>query len=202
MLPRFRSIFVLVPIVALVGGAVLIAYGRWSEPLVEAAAAIEARDTERALGAYAVGAGRFRKAAPTQQLFARDFALLTHNRLALLYQRGEYDAVIEAADAAPADAAPHFWVGCALFAKSKEQKKPEAQLEWLTRAEDEFKLALGDAPNDWDTKFNYEVTARLTAAMRPQGKSGRQMQQAPDSLMQLLRPQPSQPQQRPVKKIG
>ena len=202
MLPRFRSIFVLVPIVALVGGAVLIAYGRWSEPLVEAAAAIEARDTERALGAYAVGAERFRKAGPTKQVFARDFALLTHNRLALLYQRAEYDALIEAADGAPAGAAPHFWVGCALFAKSKEQEKPEARLEWLSRAEDEFKLALGDAPDDWDTKYNYEVAARLAAALRYQPKSGRQGQPAPTSLMQLLRPQTSQPQQRPVKKTG
>jgi hypothetical protein len=202
MLPRFRSIFILVPIVALIAGTALVVYGRWSKPLVDAADAIGAREPERALGAYAVSAARFRRLPSAQQLFARDFALLTHNRLALLYQRGEYDALIEAADAAPADAAAHFWVGCALFARSRQAQTRESQLEWLGRAEDEFKLALTDAPDDWDTKYNYEVVARLAAALRNQPKAGRQMQSAPTSLMQLLRPQPTQRQQRPVKKAG
>ena len=202
MLPRFRSSFVVVSIAAFLAGASLFAYGRWSAPLVEAAAAIEARQPERALASYQIGAERFRTVPPTQQALARDYALLTHNRLALLYQRGEYDAVIEAADSAPPEAAPHYWVGCALFAKSRREEKPESQLEWLSRAEDEFKRALTDMPDDWDTKYNYEVTARLAAAMRNPSKSGKQSQSAPTSIMQLLRPQQSPPQQRPVKKSG
>lgn len=201
MLPRFRSMFILVAILALVAGVALVAYGRWSAPLVEAAAALEVGDAERALAAYSVAAERFQRFAPARQLLPRDFALLTHNRLALLYQRGEYDALIEAAGNAPPEAAPHFWMGSALFAKSAHEQKPEAKLEWLGRAEEEFKLALKDAPDDWDTKYNYELSTRLAAALRNQPK-GRQSQSAPTNLMQLLRPQPSQRQQRPVKKTG
>lgn len=201
MIPRFRSLFILVAVLALLLGVALLAYGRWSRPLLEAAAALDSGDSERALGAYGQAAERFETFAPTKQLMAKDFALVNYNRLALLYERGEYDALIEAAEAAPQESAPHFWMGCALFAKSVQETKPETQLEWLGRAEEEFKLALKDAPSDWDTKYNYELSARLAAAMRNQGK-GKQNQTAPTNLMQLLRPQPTQRQQRPIKKVG
>lgn len=194
--------FVLLAVAALVAGCALIAYARWSKPLADAELALKTGDVDGALAAYGVGAERFRGFTPSRDLLARDYALLTHNRLALLYRRGEYDALIEAADDAPPKAAPHFWVGAALFAKGAQEAKLPAQLEWLTRAEDEFKLALEDAPDDWDAKYNYEVTARLTAALRNQPKSGRKSQSAPSSLMQLLRPQNSERQQRTVKKTG
>lgn len=201
-MPRFRSIFLLGSVLALLAGVLLLTYARWTTPLVEAATAIDTRDDEAALAHYAESAERFRTFEPAQHILTRDYALMAHNRLALLYHRGEYDALLEAADAAPAEAAPQFWVGCALFAKSRLEEKPEAQLEWLSRAEDAFKLALTETPDDWDTKFNYEVTLRLTAALRASAQPGRQMQSAPSTMMQLLRPQASPRQQRPVKKSG
>jgi hypothetical protein len=201
MMPRFRSLFIFVAVVALLLGVALLAYARWSQPILEGAAALDADDSEAALAAYNRSAERFEQFAPTKQVFARDFSLISYNRLALLYERGEYDPLIEAAESAPPDAAPHYWLGCALFAKAAQEQKPETQLEWLGRAEEEFKLALKDAPDDWDTKYNYELSARLAAAMRNQGK-GKQNQTAPTNLMQLLRPQPTQRQQRPIKKVG
>jgi hypothetical protein len=201
MMPRFRSLFIFVAVVALLLGVALLAYARWSKPILEGAAALDADDSEAALAAYNRSAERFEQFAPTKQVFARDFSLISYNRLALLYERGEYDPLIEAAESAPPDAAPHYWLGCALFAKAAQEQKPETQLEWLGRAEEEFKLALKDAPDDWDTKYNYELSARLAAAMRNQGK-GKQNQTAPTNLMQLLRPQPTQRQQRPIKKVG
>lgn len=195
-LPRFRSTLIVVPVLALLAGAALLVYSRWSQPLIEAEAASKARDPKRALGAYAVSAARFNQLATTRQMFPDEFARLTHNQLALLYQAGEYDKVIEMAEAAPPEAAPRFWVACSLFAKGRLQAKPEVRLEWLTRAEDEFKLALAAAPDDWDTKYNYELTARLTAAMRKQPKA------APPDIMQLLKPQPTGQQNKEVKKTG
>lgn len=202
MLPRSRSLFVLLPLVAFIAGASLMAYGRWTRPLLDAATAIDARDPERALNAYAASAERFRKVSVARQLFPRDFALVAHNRLALMYQRQDYDGLIAAADGAPPEAAPHYWIGCALFAKSRLEEENEPKLEWLSRAEEEFKLALKDMPDDWDTKYNYELSVRLAAALRNQPKSGRQSQTSPTSLMQLLRPTPSPRQDRPVKKVG
>lgn len=201
-MPRFRSISLLGTVLALLSGVLLLAYARWNAPLVWAAEAIEAGNDEQALASYAAAAERYRAFEPAQHVLTRDFALLSHNRLALLYERGEYDALLEAADGAPREAAAQFWVGCAFFAKSREEEKPEEQLEWLGRAEDAFKLAMADAPDDWDAKYNYEVTVRLASALRNADKSGRKMQSAPSTMMQLLRPQPSPRQQRPVKKTG
>lgn len=203
MRPRFRSSFVAVAILALVLGAALLAYGRWSEPLAEAAGATEAGDRAAAVDAYKVSAERFRTIPATQQLLSADHALVSHNQLALLYQLNRYDELLEAAADAPPDAAPHFWAGCALFQKSTQEEKPESQLEWLTRAEDEFKLALEAAPDDWDTKYNYELSARLAAALRPPSKKGgTQQKSVPSTLLQLLRRAPQQQQDRPVKKVG
>lgn len=202
MRPRFRSSFILVAILALILGVALLAYGRWSEPLAEAAAAIDAGDNALALDAYAVSAERFRTLPATQQLLSADHAFVSYNQLALLYQLNRYDELLDAAADAPPGAAPHFWAGCALFQKSTQEKKPESQLEWLTRAQDEFKLALESAPGDWDTKFNYELSARLAAALRPPSKKGTQQKSVPNTLLQLLRREPQQQQQRTVKKVG
>ena len=55
--------------------------------------------------------------------------------------------------------------------------------------------ALELAPNDWDTRYNYELTRRLLAELRKQPKT------PPKQMMQLLRPQPKTGNQ-PAKRIG
>jgi len=181
---------------ALLAGLVLLVYARWTAPLLEAAEAAEVGDSTRALDAYQTATARFSDVPLAQQVLPDHFARAAHNQLALLYHAGEYDAVIEAADTAPPDASPHFWIGCAMFAKGELEEKPEARLEWLNRAKDEFKLALTAAPDDWDTKYNYELTTRLVTALRTKPK------QVPPALMQLLRPSKEGPMREPVKKTG
>ena len=159
MLPRFRSMFILGAVLALIAGAALVLYARWTEPIMEAAAAIHRQDAERAVGAYAVSARRFGDIAVSQRVMPDELSLVAHNRLALLYRLGQYDELIEKAAEAPPTAAPHFWTGCAMFRKAEREKKAEAQIEWVGRAADEFKLALTAAPDDWDTK--YQLRAHL-----------------------------------------
>lgn len=203
MAPRAGSIMTLTALVAFVAGAALVAYGRWTRPIVGAAAALQAGDAQRALPPYAESSRRFRQVPLSQRALASDYSLVAHNHLSVLYGLGKYDELIDASTEAPAAAAPHFWAGCALFRKSVQQTKVDARLEWLTRAQDEFKLALVAAPDDWDTKFNYELTSRLIAALRPPDKGAKQPANAPSTLMQLLRPQQQQQQQdRAVKKVG
>ena len=72
--PRFRSFFYFLSVLALIGGAALLAYGQWSKPLLEAERAIQARDSEAALQAYGVSVARFRERAPMQQLLRDDYA--------------------------------------------------------------------------------------------------------------------------------
>ena len=196
MLPRVRSFVVFVAIVALIAGAALLLYARWTGPEIQAASAAAAGDSTRALQAYRDSTARFKDMPVTQQVLPRDFARATYNELALLYQSGNYDAVLEAADTAPAAAFPHFWAGCALFAKGEREEKPEERLAWLNRAKDTFKLALAAAPDDWDTKYNYELSSRLVNALRTKPK------QVPPALLQLLRPSKEGPMKEPVKKAG
>jgi hypothetical protein len=196
-LPRIRSVFVLLSILALLAGAVLLAYNQWSKPMIEAERAVQAGEPERALAEYAVSIGRFRERASTQQMLPDDYARVMHNRLALLYQTGQYDAVIDAAGTAPPAALPHFWVGCAMFSKAIQEEGAEGLLEWLSRAEDEFKLALAATPDDWDTKYNYELSARLAAELREPPKQGNRPQR-----MQLLRPQTTSKPREAMKKAG
>jgi hypothetical protein len=190
-------VFYVVSVLALIGGLALIAYGEWSKPLIDADRAVQSRDSLGALRAYGASAVRFRDRAPMQQLLAGDFARLTHNQLALLYRTGQYEAVIDAAGTAPSGAAPHFWVGSAMFAKSLQEDSADGQLQWLTRAEEEFKLALAAEPDDFDTKYNYELTARMVASMRRPPKPGQK-----PSPIKLLRPEGPPQQREAVKKVG
>src|SRR5262245_19517124 len=195
--PRFRSFFYLVAVLALVGGAALLAYGQWSSPLLEAERAVQARDSEAALRSYGLSVARFREREPLQQLLREDYTGAAHNQLAILYRPGQFETVIDTAGSAPVDAAPQCWVGCAMFAKRLQEEGAEGQLQWLTRAEDEFRLALASEPGDWDTKYNYELSARLVAALRRPPKPG----QKPNPI-KLLRPEGPSQQREPTKKVG
>jgi hypothetical protein len=203
-LPRYRSVITATALLAFLAGGALVIYGRWTQPIAAAGVALEAGNTEGALAPYADSARRFRGLALSQRLLAPDFSLVAHNQLVVLYGLHRYDEVIERAVDAPAAAEPHFWAGCALFRKAAQQTTRDAQLEWVTRAQDELKLALVAAPDDWDTKFNYELTSRLAAALRPgSDKRGNQQTNAPSTLIQLLRPELQQKHQdRAVKKVG
>jgi hypothetical protein len=64
----------------------------------------------------------------------------------------------------------------------------------LSRAEDEFRKAIEAAPDDWDTKYDFELTTRLAAELRKQPNT------PPKQLMQLLRP-PTAGQKAP-RKVG
>ena len=79
--------------------------------------------------------------------------------------------------------------------KARAEKNPEARLGWLSRSEEEFRRAVEAAPDDWDTKFDYELTGRLAAELRKQPKN------PPNQLMQLLRPQPKMGP-KPPKRVG
>ncbi len=195
MLPRLRSVLVLASLLALAGGAALVAYGRWSIPMAAAADAAAHRDAALALSAYERMDARIRRWPALGRVLAGDSERVAYNQLALLYRTGQYDTLIEKAEGAPDAAAPRFWAGCALFAKSRGEATSEGRLIWLSRAEDEFKRALESAPDDWDAKYNYELTARLAAALRREPKF------KPSPLMPLLRPQPKAARP-PDKKTG
>jgi hypothetical protein len=163
-------------------------------PLVAADHAFARNDDVAALAFYAEAETRFTRLGVLRRLLPGLHDDAVFNQLALLYRAGEYERLLQKTAAAPAGAGSHFWAGTTLLRKALLEKEPDAQLAWLERSEQELALALGTNPDDWDTKFNYEMAARLVARLR------QEPEKRPGPLLQLLRPQAGEP--RPKRRVG
>ena len=195
MTSALRSIGAALLAVLLLLGTAALVYARWTRPIAEADEALAGGDFRRALGAYRDAEARFDRAAAVKQLFPSEYDRVVSNELWLLYRLERYDETIDRAERAPEGANPHFWAGCAFVDKARVSDNPEARLGWLSRAEDEFRRAVQASPDDWDTKYDFELTTRLAAELRKQPKN------PPNQLMQLLRPQPKAGV-KPPKRVG
>jgi tetratricopeptide (TPR) repeat protein len=189
-----KSVGAALAVVALLAGVAMLAYARWTDDLDRADHALAAGRLEEALGGYKAAALRFDRTPAARQLFTAEYDRAMANHLWVLYRLKRYDETIELAERAPASAGSHFWSGCAFFEKAVVEEKPDARLGWLSRAEEEFRKAIENAPENWDTKYNFELTSRLAAELRKQPKT------PPRQLMQLLRP-PS-PAGKPTRSVG
>ena len=189
-----KSVGAALAVVALLAGVSMLAYARWSRDLDRADEALAAGRLEEALAGYKAASLRFDRLPAARQMFAADYDRAAANHLWVLYRLKRYDETIELAERAPGGALPHFWSGCAFFEKAVVEEQPETRLGWLSRAEEEFRKAIEAAPDDWDTKYDFELTSRLAAELRKQPKT------PPRQLMQLLRP-PS-PAGRPARSVG
>ena len=169
-------------VLMLIAGAGLVAYARWTRTLADGDAALADGRLDQALALYEQAEARFDRMPAAKQLFPREYARAAANRLWVLYRLQRFDDTIDAAEHAPLDAAPHFWSGSAFFQKARTEEQPETRLGWLARAEEEFRKAVEAAPDDWDTKYDFELTTRLVAELRKQPKT------PPSQMMQLLRP--------------
>lgn len=195
MTPQVRSAAAAVMVVMLLTGASAIAYAWWMRPAGDGDAALAQSRYDQALASYADAEARFDRFAAARALFAGDYSHVLESRLWILHRTGRYDDLIDTAQRAPESAQPHFWSGCAFFEKARGEEKPDARLGWLTRAEEEFRRAVEASPDDWDTKYDFELVTKLAAELRKQPKT------PPNQLMQLLRPQPK-PGSKPVKRVG
>ncbi len=166
----------------LASGVALIGYARWTGALADADAALADGRLEQAAAAYQIVEARFDALPPAKQIVPIEYTRAVGNHLLALYRLKRYDEVIDIAQKAPAAASPNFWSACALFQKATVEEAPEARLGWLSRAEEEFRKAIEAAPDDWDTKYDFELTTRLASELRKQPNT------PPKQLMQLLRP--------------
>ncbi len=175
-------------------GLVLVGYARWTGQLETADAALADGHFAEAITAYQAAEARFDRIPAVRQMASVEYNRALSNHLSALYSLKRYDDVIDLAQKAPPESQPHFWAGTALFQKATSEDQPETRLGWLSRAEDEFRKAIEAAPNDWDTKYDFELTTRLAAELRKQPNT------PPKQLMQLLRP-PTAGQKAP-RKVG
>ena len=181
-------------VLLLAAGLLLIGYSRWTAHVAGGDAALADGRLDQALAEYKLAEARFDAVPAVRQLAADEYARVVANHLTALYRLKRYDEVIDLAARAPADATPSFWAGSAFFQKAIAEEQPDTRLGWLGRAEDEFRKAIEATPNDWDTKYDFELTTRLAAELRKQPKT------PPKQMMQLLRP--PQPGVKTPRRVG
>lgn len=183
-------------VLALIAGAVLLGAAAWLQPVLDAQAARDRGDAGIALEQYRIGEDRLARVPMGGQLLRSVQEAVQANQYRLLYERKEHDELIEKAEASAPTAESHFWTGCAFFQKAlAENKNPDTRLGWFRRSEEEFRQALELNPEDWDSKFNYELTRRLLMQMRKEPRL------APPELRKFLRPEPDK-QQQPTRRTG
>ena len=181
------------------GGAAAIVCARWTGPIAAGDAALARGDVDAARVAYAAAEARFNRTPVLETILPHAYARAIGAELAIASRRERYDEVIDRAAQAPPLAAPHFWAGLAFLAKSRGDGTLDPKIEqrsaWLMRAEEELRLAVEAAPDDWDTKYDFELVTRLAAALR------KNPQMPPDQLAPLLRPEP-RAGTRPPRRVG
>jgi tetratricopeptide (TPR) repeat protein len=169
-------------VLLLLSGVALMGYARWTGVLRDADDALAAGRLAQAVDGYQAAEARFDALPAAKQIVPAEYNRAVSNHLLALYRLKRYDEVIDTAQKAPQAASPNFWSACAFFQKATGEDAPEARLGWLSRAEEEFRKAIEAAPEDWDTKFDFELTTRLASELRKQPNT------PPKQLMQLLRP--------------
>ena len=174
--------FALALAAVIIGGAFLW-LASWLSPLSAADVAVSDGRLSDGLNAFRTAESRLTRIPALQQLAPRLLGSVQANQVRLLYQMQRYDEAIEKASDSASVAGTHFWSGCALFARASAEERAESRLEWFERAEGEFRSAVAANPDDWDSKFNYELTRALLNRLREQPDTPRRL------LFELIRPQ-------------
>jgi hypothetical protein len=149
-------------------GLLLLCVAWWLRPIAAAERALVSGDLDRAVQQYTVGRHRLEWIPYGQDLFPGLDALVVGNQLSLQYALRRYDRILEDAGAKTVRGPAAFWAGCALFDKALVEVDPETRGKLLSEAHQSFRSALELAPDDWDAKFNYEVTGRFLNILQEQ----------------------------------
>ncbi len=174
--------FAVAVLAVLVGGA-LLWLATWMSPLVAADTAVREGRLTDGLNEFKTAEARLSQVPALQQVAPALLGSVQANQVRLLYEMQRYDEAIEKAGNSTSVHGTHFWSGCAMFARASAEERGETRLEWFERAEGEFRTALSASPDDWDTKYNYELTRSLLNRLREEPDTPRRL------LFELLRPQ-------------
>jgi tetratricopeptide (TPR) repeat protein len=182
---------------AVAAGAALVWLATWLSPLVAADVAVRDGRLTDGLSEYRSAEARLARVPALQQLAPSLLGGVQANQVQLLYQMQRFDEAIEKAGRSTSVHGTHFWSACAMFARGAAEEGAEARLAWFERAEAAFREALTAAPQDWDTKYNYELTQSLLNRLHEEPETPRRL------LFQLLRPQaPRSGGKAPAKRTG
>jgi hypothetical protein len=155
-------------------GLVLLVAAWWLRPIAAAERALANGNLERAVEQYSLGRRRVALIPFVQNLVPGFRERLIGNELLLQYALRRYDRILEGRSLEEDGAPEAFWAGCVLFDKALVERDPKARLEIMTEAQRTFRRALELNPDDWDTKFNFEVAHRLQQILQRQPDASQQ----------------------------
>jgi hypothetical protein len=200
-----RLALFLTVIVVLIVSVVLLGYARWLRGIEAGNQALALGNAAEARQAYDSAVRQIAFLPSPERVLLAGYRELVFNRARTLYTEQRYDDLarlmeIEAAQSPQLseDAEYHYWLGNVQFRKAMAQKEKQQAQSGLQQAAESYRHALAASPGDWDSKYNYELCARLLEGMR-KGKDDN-LEKMKRGQMKLLREdnQKKEEQQRQV----
>jgi tetratricopeptide (TPR) repeat protein len=146
-------------IAVLVISSMLLAYAGWVR-------SIEKAD-------FAAAEAQFDHSYLPQVLLRPQYRVLVFNRARAMAAAGRNDdiapwleAAVKRVPALADDAEYHYWTGNQQYRKALAQSDKQMRRAGLQQAAASYRLALNSAPDDWDAKYNFQLTMRLLNSMR------------------------------------
>ena len=168
---RFAGMVLALAVAAL--SFALLSYSRWTYEIAQANSALAGEDYAAAERTYSAASALAEHSLFPLTRFHATWRRLVFNRARALYAMKQYDAMERMLEAASVrvpslteDPEYHFWIGNVQYRQAMVETDKEALRTKLERASDSFRAGLAAAADDWDLKYNYELTARLLAGMR------------------------------------
>ena len=185
-------------VVALIS-LLLLGYGVWLLQLERGARAVAHGELDAAADYYTSAERPFRSVLG--RLFPDHYGRAVFPKIAVLYNRGKTsDAALElerATARAPSLAErPEFafWSGNVLLRRALEATDSEIIIKHLYAAAAHYRKALEAAPQDWDTKYNYELVQHVLAEQESEkAKEESKMKSILERIRTITEPAPKEP---------
>jgi tetratricopeptide (TPR) repeat protein len=175
-------------------GLGLIVLSFWTAPYTDGQQALKQEMYKESLDYFEKAEGRFESLSLAKYFLPDTYHATLANQFYILYQLGDYDTLLEKAASSPLLAPIHYWTGCTLFRRAGQLSEPQEQIAWLEKASSEFLNVLKFEPENWDAKYNYELTNRLIDDLKDE-------KETPPQMLEILRPRPRQGEQ-PLRQTG
>jgi len=181
-----------VAVLLLAASTALLTYARWLRLISDGNQALAAGDIPAARQAYQAATRRLDQFGFLRQVGGPGYRQLIFNQARALYAAKEDEALTRLLENESTrtpglsdESEFHFWTGAVQFRHGLTLKDKQALQTNLQQTGESFRLALMAAPNDWDVKYNYELTMRLLDNMR-KGKEDT-LERIKKGQMKLLR---------------
>ncbi len=199
-----RIVAMVAALLVLAVSLLLLSYASWVREIAEANRALSNEDHATAEQDYLAAEKRgAHLLMPAQFLYWEDRVLL-FGRVRLLNRDKKYAELAHLLEGAAQhfpelanDSEYHFWMGIVEYQKAVSETDKQAVRTDLQQASESFKTSLSGAPNDWDAKYDFELTARMLAGMR--NKKEDSQEQFKRGGMKILREDPDQPKEQQQK---